>query len=103
MARPYGKFKRSYARRQPVTEVPRTVRFGLGGKNDLEQASALFEIFIAELQRQGVAALENIEVTCDPIRGSGDVAPIRDEKGEVTGLLKLRLPTALRFAKAISF
>lgn len=40
----------------------------LGGKNDLEQASALFEVFIAELQRQGVTAIENIAVTCDPIR-----------------------------------
>lgn len=98
----YGKFKRSYSRGPAPPRLPEAVRFDLVGVNDLEQASQLFQLLIAELQTQGVTSLERLVVECAPRQG-GVTAPIRGPDGSPLDKFTLRLPARLRFAKAIDF
>lgn len=101
MAKPYGKFKRQVARSR-LPELPRTVNAQMFGRNDLEEVSRLFETLIARLQDEGVARLENLRVSFDPLGRDGASVAIR-ENGKPVDLLKIHLPAALRFGKAVSF
>lgn len=82
--------------------IPKTVCAQMPGRNDLEQTSRLFETLIARLQAEGVASLQNLSVTFDPVSQDGTSMAIREE-GKPASIFTVWLPTALRFGKAVSF
>ena len=100
MARSYGKFRRRVAS-APAAQIPQTVTAKLAGTNDLEQLSRLCEMLIARLQGEGVAAVQNVTLTFDPLTQEGAPMAIREE-GKPVSLIRIWLPAAMRFA-AVSF
>ena len=78
-----------------------TVTAKLAGRNDLEQMSRLCEMLVARLQAEGVAPVQNISVTFDSVNQAGEAVAIREE-GKPVSLIKIWLPTGMRFA-AVSF
>lgn len=100
MAKPYGKFRRRIGS-APAANIPQTVTAKLAGRNDLEQLSKLCEVLIARLQAEGVAAVQNVSLTFDPLTADGAPMAIR-EQGKPVSLIRIWLPAAMRFA-AVSF
>ena len=100
MARPYGKFKRTFRKGPQAPEAPAIVRADLFGPYDMEQASYIFQTLLARLQEQGINGISKVSVTFEPLQG-GELAAVRDETGKPVDAMKIRLPAALRFAKAI--